>query len=84
MLRAGEADVANRADDAVALYRQAAEAFAASDMALHGAVARLRLGQWLGGDEGRALCERSLGWMREQNILDPERMARMMAPTSRE
>jgi hypothetical protein len=84
MLRAGEADVSLQAESAVTLYRRAAEAFDATHMALHGAVARLRLGQWLGGDEGKALRERSLHWMREQSILQPERMATMMAPSSRE
>src|SRR5262249_21243158 len=40
MLRAGEADVAGRSDDCVALYRKAADSFAAADMTLHATVAR--------------------------------------------
>jgi serine/threonine protein kinase len=83
MLRAGEADAAGRAEDCVALYRKAAESFAAADMALHATVARMRLGQWLGGDQGTELCSSAQHWLREQGIVEPQRMANMMAPSTR-
>jgi hypothetical protein len=34
----------------------------------------------LGGDEGRALVEAADAWMRGELILNPERMAAMLAP----
>jgi tRNA A-37 threonylcarbamoyl transferase component Bud32 len=84
LLRAGEADAAGRAEDAVLLYRQAVEAFEAAHMALHATVARLRLGQWLGGDEGAALAQLARAWLVEQGVVDPTRLAMMLAPTTRE
>ena len=49
-------------------------------MALHAAVARFRRGQWLGGDEGRAVVESTGAYMNAQRIRNPERMAAMLTP----
>jgi tRNA A-37 threonylcarbamoyl transferase component Bud32 len=83
LLRAGEADAAQRAEDAVKLYAQAIERFDAADMALHREVARFRLGQWTEGDEGRQHRERAHAWLTSQGIVAPERVAMMLAPSTR-
>jgi serine/threonine protein kinase len=52
----------------------------AADMPLHAAAARLRLGELIGGDQGRALIARAREWMQSQSIRNPDRMAAMLAP----
>jgi hypothetical protein len=49
-------------------------------MGLHGACARLRRGQLLGGEEGAELERAAIAWMNNQGIRAPERMASMIAP----
>ncbi len=63
-----------------ALLERAEAGFEAADMALHAACARRRLGQVIGGDEGRTLIAAANEWMRGQEIKNPERMAAMIAP----
>ena len=41
---------------------------------------RRRLGEILGGEEGRAQVERADSWMRQQGIQNPARMADVFAP----
>jgi hypothetical protein len=47
---------------------------------LYAAAAQRQLGRLLGGDEGRLLVEQADGIMGEENIVDPERIAAMLAP----
>src|SRR5262249_14203117 len=54
--------------------------FDAVGMGLHAAAARRRLGELLGGDEGRRLVEHADAWMTAQTIRSPARMTRMIAP----
>jgi tetratricopeptide (TPR) repeat protein len=68
------------AEAAVRSLRQAAAGFEASSLALHAAVARRRLGELLGGDEGAALVAAADAWMRTEAIADPARLTAMMAP----
>jgi eukaryotic-like serine/threonine-protein kinase len=70
---------------AVAHLRVAIERAEEVDMRLHAEVARLRLGALLGsgareGVEGAALSERARGWMADQGVVRPERIAAMLAP----
>jgi hypothetical protein len=54
--------------------------FEACDMRLHAAAARRCLGQLVGGSEGRTLMACADTWMAGQTILNPARMAAMLAP----
>jgi hypothetical protein len=49
-------------------------------MALHATVARRRLGELLGGNEGAGLVVAADAWMREHGVRDPDRMAALLAP----
>jgi hypothetical protein len=67
----------------IAHLRVALERAEAVDMRLHAEVARLRLGALLGahdGGEGAALSEKARGWMADQGVVRPERIAAMLAP----
>jgi serine/threonine protein kinase/tetratricopeptide (TPR) repeat protein len=54
--------------------------FEASEMALHVAAARRRLGALVGGDEGRALLAASDAYMTANRIRRPERMTQILLP----
>jgi serine/threonine protein kinase len=73
---------AARGDDraAVRCARAALRGYERADMALYAAAARRRLGELVGGDEGRAFENASVLWMTEQGIRRPERMTAMLAP----
>jgi hypothetical protein len=49
-------------------------------MGLYAAVARRRLGELQGGNEGRQVASEADGWMTGQRIRNPRRFARMLAP----
>jgi tetratricopeptide (TPR) repeat protein len=65
---------------AVAFARQACDGFETVDMALYAAAARRRLGELLGGDEGRQLIDDSEAWMSKQEIKNPAAVSNLMAP----
>jgi serine/threonine protein kinase/tetratricopeptide (TPR) repeat protein len=71
-----------RGDDAraVVLISQAIEGLDASDMALYAAVARRKLGEVMGGDQGRELITQADDWMSQQQIRNPAAVANLMAP----
>ena len=53
-------------------------------MSIFAAASRRRLGELLGGDDGRALVDEADGWMMSQGIRNPARMAALYAaPVSR-
>ncbi len=54
--------------------------FAATDMHLHAAVARHRLGQMLGGSQGLELVQQAEEWMHEQKIRNHPRIINLFAP----
>jgi hypothetical protein len=65
---------------AVRLLTKSMTAFEAADMALFAAVARRRLGELLGGDEGREMVKAADAFMASQSIVNPVRMTAMLAP----
>ena len=65
---------------AATLFAEAVTQLEAVDMNLYAAASRRRLGEILGGDEGRAQVERADSWMRQQGIQNPARMADVFAP----
>jgi hypothetical protein len=62
------------------LFSQAVKELEAVDMNLYAAASRRRLGEILGGDEGRTQVDRADSWMTEQGIRKPARMADVFAP----
>lgn len=77
------AGVANRRGDqskAIGLLAQAMEAFDLGDMDLYEAVARRRLGQLLRDERGDRHIAEADEWMRKRQVLNPQKMTRMMAP----
>jgi len=64
----------------VRLLREGAAGFDAANMALHAQAARRRLGELLGGDEGRTLVTAADAWMSTQAIAEPARMAALLVP----
>jgi hypothetical protein len=80
MLRSSAAWLRGERDAAADLFGDAAARYDAAGMALYAAVARRRRGVLVGGDEGRALVAAADAWMRGQNIVNPARMAAMLAP----
>jgi eukaryotic-like serine/threonine-protein kinase len=64
---------------AASLFAQAVQELEAVDMNLYAAASRRRLGEILGGDEGRAHVETADSWMSQQGIQHPARMADVFA-----
>src|SRR5262249_23045446 len=79
-LRAGVSSLGEDAGAAAVLLRTAASAADENDMGLCAAVARRRLGVLLRGDEGAALVAQADEWMRGEGIVNPSRMADVIAP----
>ncbi len=65
---------------AIGRLRVAVSGAQGADMLLHAAVARLRLGEVLGNDEGNALVGEARAWMTGLGVRAPERFASMLAP----
>jgi serine/threonine protein kinase/tetratricopeptide (TPR) repeat protein len=78
-IRAGIAAARGDTSRAASMFAEALTQLEAVDMNLYAAASR-RLGEILGGDEGRAQVERADSWMRQQGIQDPARMADVFAP----
>src|SRR6185369_12817722 len=70
LISAAVAHARGRTDDAAALLGQAIERLESTGMDLHAAVARRRLGELTGGDEGKRLCARADAWMTAGGIAD--------------
>jgi hypothetical protein len=62
------------------LMRGAAEQLDAIAMRLYAAAARRRLGQLLGGDQGRGMIVEADVWMTGQGIKNPARLTSMLVP----
>jgi hypothetical protein len=84
LTRAGVAAVRGDTAGAVALLTGAAAGFDTADMRLDAAAARRRLGEVLGGEQGRSLVAQADSWMAAQQIRSPARMVAMLAPGFRE
>ena len=72
--------LAHKGSESTRLLRQALGAFDASGMALHAAVTRRRLGELLGGEEGRGLLAESDAYMAAHGVVRPQRLAAVLAP----
>ena len=80
MLRGCIGQALGDAGRAVVSFEQAARDYAACDMSLHAAFARLRWGKLASGEDGRALVNQSREWMQSQGVVDPDAMAAVFAP----
>jgi serine/threonine protein kinase len=76
----GVAALRGETQRARALWSQAAREFDETSMLLHAAAVRLRLGLLVGGEEGQALVAQATATMKAEEIVQPERMARMLCP----
>jgi tetratricopeptide (TPR) repeat protein len=79
-IRAGLAAARGDTSRAASVFAEAVTQLEAVDMNLYAAASRRRLGEILGGDEGRAQVDRADSWMRQQGIQNPARMADVFAP----
>jgi len=80
LLRAGIACVEGSPSLALRCLHDAADRFGRADMNLYIAVVRRRVGALQHDEHGRELQRRADGWMAAQNIKNPARMTRMLAP----
>jgi serine/threonine protein kinase len=80
LIRAGVAARAGQDGKALGLLRNAVRRFEVENMQLLAAAARRRLGELVGGDEGRELVRDADAWMHSQTIQNPERMSAMYTP----
>ena len=80
LLRGGVA--ATRGENGAALQslQAAVSGFERAGMQLYAAAARRRMGEMIGGAKGDARIESADDWMRKQQIRDPRKIARMLAP----
>ncbi len=81
-IHAGVAAARGERSRAATLFALAVKQLEAVDMNLYAAASRRRLGEILGGDEGRAQLEQADSWMSQQGIRNPARMADVFAPSS--
>jgi hypothetical protein len=83
-IKAGVAAARGNRSLAATLFAEAVQHLEAVDMNLYAAASRRRLGEILGGDEGRAQVERADAWMRQQTIQNPPAWPMCSRPSSRE
>ena len=67
-------------DRAERLYRSAIRDQDRSGLRGVAQATRYRLGQLIGGDEGRTLCDRALAWFEEQSVQSPESFMAILCP----
>jgi eukaryotic-like serine/threonine-protein kinase len=79
---AGLAVLRGDLDAAVRGYRDAAAGFDTGDMMMNASCARWRLGELLGGDEGRALIDQARAALSAEGIVRPDRVVAMLAPVA--
>ena len=80
LLRAGVAALRGDTPAAATLLASSAAGFESAKMRLFAAVARRRLGETLGGDQGSQLIEEADVFMRRQSVRAPERLTNMLVP----
>jgi hypothetical protein len=80
LVRAGIAMMRQDAGGARQLLQDAAGRLESAGLHLHAAAARRRLGEQVGGGEGRYLVEQADAWMKGQSIRRPDRMTALLAP----
>ncbi len=82
MLFAGVAEHRGQPEAAVRHYREAVQGFQAAGMSMREAGARLRLGELLGDEQGRAQMREAFTKMAEQGVKNPARYSLTLAPIS--
>jgi hypothetical protein len=80
LVEAALAAIEGRVHEAVAKLADAEGRLGAQRIGLYAAAARLRRGELLGGDEGRAVVAAADEDMRSRGVRDPVRMTAMLAP----
>ena len=80
MIRAAIAYQKGDDQTATAQLREAVQAFEGLHYKLYAAAAKRQLGRILDGEEGRSLVEMADKTMDEEEIVNPERVAAMLAP----
>ncbi len=80
LFQAAIATLEQRPDRAVSLLRKALPLAEANHMAMELAAARRALGEHVGGDEGANLIALADEWVFAEGIVDPVRMAELVAP----
>lgn len=80
LVRAGIATGEGDRVQAIDLFRQSITLLEAVDMPIYAAAARWRLGELLGGAEGKALIAQGEAWIATQAVRQPARMAAVYAP----
>jgi serine/threonine protein kinase len=80
MIRGAIASIEGDSERALSHVIAAAHLFTEAGMELHGAAARYRRGELLGGDEGASLIRDASQWMSTQRVINPKKMTALMAP----
>jgi hypothetical protein len=80
IIRAAIAHQKGDEETATGGLRDAVRAFDTLQYKMYAAAARRQLGRILGGEEGQALIERADVAMGEEGVVNPERIAAMLAP----
>jgi hypothetical protein len=80
LVRAGIASIRGDAAEAVRLAAEAEARLAASDLSHLAAACRRRRGELVGGSEGRALVEEADARLAARQVVNPARMAGLLAP----
>jgi len=80
LIRAGTAAARGEWGPSLSHLRAAAAGFEHVGMGLYATAARRRIGEVIGGDEGKEAIEASDAWMLAQQIRNPAQMSQMLAP----
>jgi hypothetical protein len=80
LVRAGIASIRGELREADALLADAERRLNASDLAHFASACRRRRGELVGGNAGRALVEEADRWLADQQVVNPARMAGLLAP----
>ncbi len=83
LIQAGTAEQRGALEEATALLGQCATEFDTLGMVFKAAAVRRRCGVIVGGDEGAGLIAEADAFFERQGVRDPERITRVVAPTSR-
>ena len=78
--RAGVCEVRGDSAGAIREYRAAVEQCDGAALGMHAAAARVRLGGLVGGDEGAALRDGAIAFMRAEEVKNPEALVALYAP----
>jgi serine/threonine protein kinase len=80
LVEAAAENAAGRHAEAIAALRKAISTSEAAEMTMHAVVAKFRMGELLGGDEGRALVESSRAAVADEGIKNPARWVSVYLP----